>query len=354
MEKRYQAPRFHRSVRHQMNRDLDFHWAEPQDLVPYERFLQETYGPQAIQTVPGRARWLFWDNPLGCHVTLCRYRGRIIGACGNLPYPVKLRESAKPSAFGIDMMVAPEMRRHGIAKQLFLMRQERFALSLSTGQSDGMMALYGKLSPLDLGATHSGLWCNAIQRTLSSRDLARDFVSWFRPRLRNSASVTCQRSELSSKDAAIVAGELRSGREDQMRSSDWYTWFGWRYASSLYDDYLFWHLRTECGIEGILVSRIEGKTEHLVDLYSAPAHRIPLLAAAGASSRIRASILVSGSDLVADVVTAGFFARRLTSRLLAVEFANNRVDAKALRRLNLWAGASDIDLLRLPPSTCFD
>ena len=331
-----------------MNDTLTFRWAEPGDLPAYEAFVAETYGPDSIQAIPGRARWLYWENPLGLHVALCLQGERIVGACGHLPYPVVVGGEPLEAAFGIDMMVAPELRRRGIARKLLEMRLARFELSLSSGQSNEMAALYETASAEDLGPMMQGWWRRQLPRPGRPRRFLRELASWARPRLRTRAGTADRRPIELDEAARFIDGWTNHGSVPG-RASRWEAWFRWRYGGTIYGDHRFWHVRVPKSVQGILVSRIEKDQESIVQCFCAETALPAFLRAAGRTSpESEVSLCGSGRELAGAMSAAGYLSRSRASRIVAVSASGRLTSGQDLRNVVLWAGASDIDLLRWP------
>ena len=328
--------------------DLTYRWAEPGDLPAYEAFISETYGPDAVQAVPGRAKWLYWDNPLGLHVALCLDESRIVGACGHLPYPVEINGRPVDAAFGLDMMVARSMRRRGIARRLLQMRLERFELSLSSGQSDGMAALYGTVGSIDLGAVTEARWRRRFPGPRSPRRLLGDLAAWAKPRTKRGID-SPRREALDVDEAADRATRLLSDPVPSADTRRWRDWIGWRYGGPVYRDYQAWRVRTGDGAEGITMTRSGGDREIVVHCFAPRESCDRILAASAQTSEAEVvTVLCAGHHVVRAASMAGYLIRPRAGRFVSVRGAVRNERSAEVPEVNLWAGASDSDLLRLP------
>ncbi len=316
-----------------MATDLQFRWAEPDDLPALEAFLARTYGADAVQCVPGRCRWLYFDNPLGLHVTICEDGGEIVGACGHLPKPISLGEGTVIAGFGIDFMVATSHRRRGIGRRFLDMRLERFDLSLSTGQSPGMAALYRACGGVELGSVQEAMYRRALPRPGSPRRMVRDVVLWLR-----SHSAT----------AAPAGGVTATGAAPGDCSDDDTpcAWSRWRYGGDLYGGYHRWSAG-----DAQVIGRTDGRLLRLVEAQGVD--RSALLAAvAHESTADEIHMVMAGNDLADDLRAAGFRVAPTAARVVALSRHRNLTDLLHRRRdaggIEITAGAADADLLRLP------
>jgi GNAT superfamily N-acetyltransferase len=319
---------------------LTYQWAEPGDAPEVEEFLAATFGRDSVQARPGRMRWLYFDNPLGLHLSLCRGGGEIVACCGHLVQPVTVAGQEFLAGFGIDFMVAEPWRRQGLGKHLLDLRLQRFDLCLSIGQSSGMTALYEAVGAKDLGPLKQGIFRRNPGLTGSPKAAARNLVAWWQGR----------------KGPAIRAGDrlvscsLNETVDTVSRSSAMLgRWVRWRYGGPAYRDYRFQEVLAQNGPTGVVVSRMENNRNVVVDLFALPENGMRALATI---SRLcpepESRILFSGDLLTGHCRQAGFLLRPHGARLIAL--AKDREIMANLRpgSLNLMAGAADADLLRKP------
>ena len=197
-----------------MNTELHYSWAKPDDLAEVEAFIAKAFGPDSFQALGSRVRWLYFDNPLGIHVAFCRHQGELVAICPHVPQMVKVGEREIMAAFGVDFFVMPAWRRQGIGQQFLSMRLERFPLSLSTGQSPSMSALYQRLGAKDLGAFQIGYFRNRPPWRGCPRQLLRGWLAW----LQGTTSL----------HVGVCSNLLTNPVTDAMTTSE--NWHHWRFA----------------------------------------------------------------------------------------------------------------------------
>lgn len=311
---------------------LAYDWAGPEDLPALEAFQRRTYGPDAVQCLPGRTRWMYFEHPHGLHVALCRDGDEIVAACGHLPQRVALGGREVLAGFGVDFMVAASHRRLGIGRRFLEMRAERFELSLSTGQSPGMLALYRSCGAVDLGPLLEAVRRGLAPRPGTPRRMARDAALWWRSRGGEEPA-----ADVAEMDPASALSTVGGGDP---------AWDRWRYAGAVYGDYRGW-IAEEAAVAG----RVAGPVLQVADARGA--RRAALLAAlaeAAGVEEVRA--LGAGARLATDLGRAGFRVVPATARLVGL--SREPAVQKALEAARagdgpeLLSGAADADLLRRP------
>ena len=317
-----------------MNKELEFSWAQPQDLPAVEAFLEQMYGKDSVQAIPGRCQWLFFNNPFGLHVTLCRDQGKIVAFCGHLPYPVNIGGEEILAGFGVDFMVDPEYRRQGIGRRFLEMRLERFRLSLSTGQSEDMGQLYRSFGAIDLGCFYEGLYCRRPPLRGSLKSVVKGWVAWGCGVIPRPGS---QRG-------------LRFSIADQ--SLEKASWRTWRYQGPVYRDYVGWPSSDFSTGEPAFVLRREGNSQRVVDFCgtdfsSNEIKQLPSLT----SGLSTLKVLFAGGNLKRIFSDAGFFLRPIKSSLIALSHEPSIKKRLQSTGMGILAGVSDTDLLRMgnPP-----
>ena len=318
-----------------MESNLEFTWASPNDESSILDFLSDTFGSESIQAVSGRCRWMYFDNPLGLHVSVCRSAGDIVAVCGHLPKNVNIDGEEMTAGFGVDFMVAEPWRRRGIGRQFLAMRLDRFRLGLSLGQSAEMGALYRNLQAIDLGHLHLGVSRPRPTLSLDPRSMARNTYAWIH-HLRGRQSLTdAFSSACSLSEAAACAAD-----------SDW---FEWRYGGAVYGDYHYRRIEPGSGASGFIVFRKEAGWNQVVDLISNPGERPSVLAefsrnGGGEETRI----LFTGNRLLKDCRRAGFWIQSHNAHLMAMTHDSELRSQLVPGVLEFTAGSADADLLRFP------
>lgn len=329
--------------------DLQLTWARRDEAAEMERFVRDHFGAESVQALPGRVGWLGLDHPAGETTLLCRADGRLAGMCCHTAGQVRVGDHETTAATGIDMMVAPELRRRGVGSAILERRLERYGLSLSTGQSDAMMQVYGQRDDCRfLSRWQYAVLVRRLELRGNLKATLRDASARIPYLLR--ADVPGSRTELDLDEAAQLLPRIEDRLhpdEAGMRVDD--EEFRWRFGGPVYADYRFYRLRTEDGADGLLVSRQEGPDEIVTDFHGPAAQRGRLLRLAGQTTRGRKlEVPFLGERLARDLTQVGFLVRPLGGRLVATTR-----DAELLARLERsdWVGfvaTSDADLVRDP------
>lgn len=305
-----------------MATDLEFDWAVPEDLAEVEAFQAEVYGPDALQSAPGRTRWMYFDHPHGLHLALCRADGRIVAVCGHMPQTVDLDGRQLTAGFGVDFMVAGEYRRRGIGRRFLEMRLERFELSLSTGQTPGMLALYRSVGALDLGPLRQAVFRRRPSLGSSPRRALRDATLWLR--------------------GLAAGGVSQDGVEETSGAAGDDDWLAWRYGGAVYGDYCCWRR------DGAVAYGREDGVMRVVTR-AAGTDRTALLAALARRGPVTETKFdFTGDDLAADLERAGFRLGLIEARLIALTADDELRGRLRPGALELYIDAADADLLRHP------
>jgi len=320
-----------------MGTQLEYSWAVLENLPEIQAFLVTTYGGDSIQAFPERCRWLYFENPLGLHISICRADGKLVAVCGHLPQQIRMGDKMVLAGFGIDFMVTKKWRRCGIGRKFLKMRLDRFSLSLSLGQSKDMNALYRSLEAVDLGPLHLGIHRARPSFSGGLKALARKNIAWSKSLggLRPPADWTFDTCEIPQ-----VAPQTSQPE-----------WFSWRYNSRPYGDYCCWQPHT--GKDAPLVV-FRNTPDHvvIVDIYCEGKERSAVLASiAGRSQVAETRILVAGNRLKADCAKAGFWVRPLQARVIAMTTDPNLRNSLKPGIFDMTAGSADADLLRVPSGT---
>lgn len=360
-------------------------WAGPADLAAAEAFVARWFGPGSVQAAAGRFAWLCAAPGDGPQVALAREDETLIAVCCHLP--VRLAGAGGgdvAAAYGLDFLVAPDRRGKGLGERVLALRLERFAASVSTGQSPAMSALYRKAGAAVAARFFSALAVRRLRPAGGPKALARDAVAWAlgwrRLGARGAAAAgagaaPAARREIDAGAAAALLGALperlapgeAGPRTDAAR-------LRWRYAGPVYGDYRFWALAGRGGARGLLVSRFAGggagaradtadadgangprgrgagtAAEVIVDLYGAAGELPALLRVAAATSpAARLTAVAAGRRLAAAFRAAGFLVRPTAAELVVMSDRPGVQADLAARDWLVLAGEADADLLRRP------
>jgi GNAT superfamily N-acetyltransferase len=322
-----------------MESNLAFDWAVPGDLPELEAFVARHYGPDSIQAQADRVRWLFFDNPRGLHVTVCRSAGEIVACCGHLPEVVVLGGQKYLAGFGVDFMVAPAMRRQGIGRQFLDMRLEKFDLSLSMGQSSAMGALYRDFGAKDLGPLFLGEQRRKPPFRGGPRFLAKGWLTWARglAATRDDGHTRCRTVSF----AAFFSAMAGLGGVDNL------DWLRWRFQDTPYRDYRPGLLESGGSVCGGFFYRPDRGGLMLVELSLSSADRRHSLAAIVRSLPSPVTrFLFAGTVLSRSVQAAGFRTRPYGARLLGIARNRDLAGQLAIGAIDLTCATADADLIR--------
>jgi GNAT superfamily N-acetyltransferase len=310
-------------------------------------FLMSVYGQGAVQTAPGRWDWLGGGHPRGMHVALARASGTIVGSCCHIPMRITVGTREISAAYGLDLIVDPSRRGQGVGKALLALRLDRFRVSLSTGQSPAMAGLYARAGGRDCGPVVRALRVRRPTVAAAPRALARDFVAWGLGVARGGRGGT--RQALSVAEAGrrpqVLGTRLRPDEAGPCRDA---AGFAWRYGGSVYADHTCWEVTADLR-PGLVVTRQEGDSEIIVDVFAVPDDLPAVLRATACTST--ASRLIAdlhGSRLAAAFRAAGWFVRPRDARFVVLAKDPELLTELARRPWAFFAGESDLDLLRYP------
>lgn len=328
---------------------LTFSWADASGPPHLTEFLTRTYGRDSFQALPGRWQWLLADHPGGLHLTLCHDGPRLVGLCGHHAFSLDLSGAETiGAAYGLDFMVAPDCRRRGIGRRFLQMRLDRFAVSISTGQSETMAALYERAGGRIIGRIWQACYHQRPPGGGGLRHVLRGWLAWGQAISRRRVNGRRRPLDLAAAATALAGFECRHrpGEIGPLPTPDY---LRWRYGGSVYPDHRFWELTTAGNEQGILVTRAALRGEVLVELLCRPAARHRLLRLAGQTAAGgECRVLVGGDALASGLRAAGFLVRPRPGRIVAM--AKDPVLLQKLTRVDYlcYAGASDLDLLRRP------
>lgn len=313
--------------------DVGVRWAGPDDVPAVVAFWRRQFGPGSVQAVPGRAEWLFAGQPGGPRIAMATTAdGAVVAACGHVVQRVEVPGlGMREAAFGLDFMVDPAFRRQGLGARMLDLRLARFPLSLSTGQSAQMAALYRSRDALDLGSFRLALFRRTVDLTSGPRGVLREVVAVMRG---------CR--------GPRVDGHRGHPVDDLPLDDAERAWLAWRFDGPVYRDYRIEQLDGNRG-PAVLVTRMQGRREVLVHLGSVPDRTAALAMAARSCATGRLDALFCGQRLAGEFAAAGFLVRPHDARLIG--FTSDPDLQAALQRgsIDLFAGSADADLLRTPP-----
>lgn len=102
--------------------DINIRQATLEDRERIGHFLQTAYEERAKYKFPARWHWLFVENPFWAGarlpIWLAEVDGQIAGQTCEMVVPLKLGGGIYPAAWGVDYIVLPQFRRHGIGRLL--------------------------------------------------------------------------------------------------------------------------------------------------------------------------------------------------------------------------------------------
>ncbi|MEZ4387915.1 MAG: GNAT family N-acetyltransferase [Candidatus Krumholzibacteriia bacterium] len=312
-------------------------WAEMPDLPRLVAFWHRQFGPDSVQAVPGRAEWLFAAQPAGLWTAIAEVADEIVAACGHVVQTVDLPGYGScEAAFGVDFIVAPEHRRRGLGGRLLDLRLERFPLSLSTGQSGPMAALYRERGAVDLGAFQLARYRRRPGRGGGPKDVVRDLATVLHG-LRG-RRVRGRRLGLDPDEAAALAARIPGADAARLR---------WRFAGPVYRDYRIAGLECPHG-QALLCTRRQADREIVVDLIGDGPRREALAAAAATTDLAGLDVLCCGNDLGRDLHASGYLVRPYGAHLIGMSRDAKIANELRTGALDVFAASADADLIRRP------
>ena len=140
----------------------------PRDADDLAEFQLRTFEAGSRQVDPGRATWLFDQNPCrseddGRDLWVCRRNGAIVGQQAEIPFDLRVGRHERRAAWAIDLMVDDAWRLRGVGPALIATQLERRTIVGGLNLSDKGYAAYTRggwsdlgvvpvyLRPLDLG-----------------------------------------------------------------------------------------------------------------------------------------------------------------------------------------------------------
>jgi len=328
--------------------DLEYSWATTDDLEAIELFQRQHYGEDSVQNLPGRCRWLCAQHPAGLHISLCRDQNRI--AALSCHQAVSLHCGGHPieAGYGFDLLVASDYRRRGIGRRFLDMRLKRFPVSLSSGQSPGMAALYRSRNALTLAPFQRAIFVRRLAGDGGPKGLLMRACAGALRLTRRGVDGGREAIDLATANTLLSELEAVPGRDETGRLP-WTEYLDWRFGGLVYNDHICWLLKTAAGERGLLVTRREPGREVVVDLYCAPNQRADLLRLAGdTSTEPELTALTAGRPLADAMRAAGWLVRPADARLVALSADPALTEALGRNAWISFASDSDADLLRRP------
>jgi len=322
-------------------------WASAADLPALRDFTARTFGPDSLQAAPGRLEWLCAARPGDPLVAVCRDGGAVVAACCHLPARVALGERELDGAWGVDFMVDAERRGAGIGRRLLALRLARFAAGLSSGQSPAMSELYRRAGGAETAGVMRALFVRRPPATGGPKGLARDWFAWGLGVRRARGAASRRRLAVAEAATRLVEYGPRLAPDEAGTTPD-PDLFRWRYGGPVYADYACWEVSAGAA-RGLVVTRLAGEAEMVVDVVAPPA-ALPdaLRAIARTSPAARLWCVFAGARPAAALRAAGWLVRPLGGRLVTMSADPDLARELAGRPWVVFAGDSDLDLLRPP------
>lgn len=327
--------------------ELIFRWAEPEDVFRIKEFIADNFGADSIQAAPGRFEALFLEHPLGFHIALCVSGDEIAGIRCYLPARLRSGKKIYSAAFPIDLMVNPRYRRRGISRRFLDMAQDRFQLTVSSGQSPAQAAMYKKSGAAVVAVYRIGYLIRrpALQSTI--RATLRDGLAWSRWYGKRRLSATMKDlAEFNEADLANLT--VRGLADDEVGNAVDHGIFRWRYTGSFYNDCKTGLI--ECENErGLVVYKHTGAETKILDIFCrAEATGLLIKAVAACLPGRRLTVKFAGTRLASRFSEAGFLVRPMDARVTVYSTNRTLQTQVSNRQWVIFAGDSDTELLDFP------
>ncbi len=326
---------------------LSYRWAEKKDTASIKLFMAEQYGAGSIQAAPGRFEALFLDHPQGFHIALCTSNDEIVGLRCYMPVQISCYKQLHNAAFPVDMMVKPALRRHGIGSKFLLMAQDRFAFTLSSGQSEAQASLYKKKGAVVVAAYNIGYLVRRPNLRTFSKTTVRDVLSWLHWSTTPKRPANMKEISVTSASVQTHLSRSRFSQDEAGSALDQAT-FRWRYDNSFYNDYSVVQIESG-GTQGILTCQTRGEETRIIDIFCPAQARITLLnAAATVLPGRRISAFFAGVHLAQAYRRAGFLVRPRDTQAILFSQDCHLLDQLSRASWILFGGDSDTKLRELP------
>lgn len=325
---------------------LSYRWAEANDVPAISEFIKLQFGPDSIQAASGRLESLFVRHPYGFHVAICSDDSGIVAIRCYLPF--YLNSPRWFCGFPVDLMVAPDCRRKGISSHFMMMADERFKLTVSSGQSSLQEKVYRKCDGREIARFYRAFVVkNLALNGLTVKQQVRDLLSWGRWRLGGG------RSGAVSRVAAAALNRYAEYIKDRLAPHELgvaadVEFVDWRYFNPFYRDCRL--VKVEVGtVSGLVAYRQVGDEVQILDLFASADQRAAILSGAISALPGRCVTAVFAGDSLAKLFKeVGFIVRPHGARLLTSGPGAREQDLPVEADWLLYAGASDIALLDFP------
>ena len=325
---------------------FSYRWAETGDVPAIKKFLKLQFGPESIQAAPERFESLFVRHPYGFHVALCCDDVEIVAVRCYLPF--YLSSPKRFCGFPIDLMVTPEHRRKGISSCLMAMADERFELTVSSGQSPLQGEVYRKYGGHEVSVFYRAL---AVKKYTvggpALKQQVRDLVSWGRWCLRCRKQGIIGRVAVPELDryAEVISNRLAPHELGVVADVDL---VDWRYFNPFYRDCRLVSVKVG-NASGLIAYRKIGEEVQILDLFAPADQRCVILSGAvSALSAKYVSALFAGGSLAKLFKKAGFIIRPHAAKLMISGTGCSALNSSSKFEWLFFAGASDIALLDFP------
>lgn len=235
-------------------------------------FLDAHAAPDLARRLPDYFRWFYLDHPLGTDVRLCvaREDGAVAGLSGFVRTRLQSGGREVTAAFSTNTLVDAAHRRRGLAAELHRQRVRDYDVALSSGQSPANRAVYDTLGFVALGQYRRAWVAPRGPVGGSAGRWLREAASWRRWQRR-----------VRDGETEVFEIDRRAGSLPEMSEAWWRDrwpdgvvaplWtpdaIAWRYLRHPYLTYECCLVRAAGTSIGLAVTRREGHTTIVVDLY---------------------------------------------------------------------------------------
>ena len=324
--------------------DFVFRWADKQDIPVIKTFIVDTFGPDSVQAASGRFEALFVEHPYGFHVALSCASSQLVAIRCYLPFFLNLCGKKITAAFPVDLMVAPDYRRQGISNQFVKMSRERFAVTVSTGQSMQQIAVYTQTEAFVAAHFSRAYMCKTWPTSGGGvKAFIRDTLSWLKYKCCNRPAYHFEILNPDDLERFSFVIAERFGRNQVGCCSD-INLMRWRYFNRYYNDCQLGYIEIS-GKKGLIAFRQTRQQTEIIDIVSYADDLDDILSAAAfVLPGVRLTAVFAGETLGNLFSKNGFLVRSYNANLTVNTYDQDIATELRDSQWLIFPGDSDISM----------